>query len=92
MGYTVIVDNDIIEVHSDMCDKLFEKKEEISFKDLEFIDFNKFEELEEMIKDKENIVFCEECHPETREYDEEWDDFYQEFDDEDEIDDTRCEI
>ncbi len=92
MGYTVIIDEEKVEVHSDMCDRVFERKEEISFKNLEFIDFNKFEEFEELIKDKENVVFCEECNPQSREYDEEWDDFYQEFDDEDEIDDTRCEI
>ena len=92
MGYTIIIDEEKIEVHSDMCDRVFEKKEEISFKNLEFIDFNKFEEFEELIKDKENVVFCEECNPQSKAYDEEWDDFYQEFDDEDEIDDTRCEI
>jgi len=92
MGYTVIIDEEKIEVHSDMCDKMFEKKEEISFKNLEFINFNYFEEVEELIKDKENIVFCEECNPQTKEYDEEYDDFYEEFDDDEDIDNTICNI
>ena len=92
MGYCVVVEDNKIEVHSDMCDKLFEKKEEISFKDLEFIDFRLFEDVEEFLKDKENIIFCEYCSPESREYDEEWDDFYEEFDEDDEIDNSRCEI
>ena len=92
MGYSVVIDNENIEVHSDMCDELFKKKEEISFKNLEFINFNMFEEVTEFLKDKENIIFCEVCKPESREYDEEWDDFYEEFDDEDEVDDSRCKI
>ncbi len=92
MGYTVVMDENIVEVHSDMCEKLFEKKDEISFKNIEFIDFNLFNEVEDFLKGKENIVFCDVCNPQTKEYDEEWDDFYEEFDDEDEIDDTRCEI
>ena len=92
MGYSVVIDEDNIEVHCDMCDKLFERKDEISFKNLEFINFNLFDEVEEFIKDKENIIFCEECKPENKECDEEWDDFYEEFDDEDEIDNSRCDI
>ena len=92
MGYAVVIEDDKIEVHSDMCDRLFEKKEEISFKNMEFVNFIVFEEVEEFLKEKENVVFCDICKPQTKEYDEEWDDFYEEFDEEDEIDDTRCEI
>ncbi len=92
MGYTVVIDEKIMEVHSDMCERLFERKDEISFKNMEFIDFNMFDEVEEFLKEKDNVVFCEKCKPESRKYDEEWDDFYEEFDDEDEIDETRCEI
>ena len=92
MGYTIIIDEQIMEVHSDMCERLFERKDEISFKNMEFIDFNMFDEVEEFLKEKDNVVFCEKCKPESRKYDEEWDDFYEEFDDEDEIDETRCEI
>ena len=91
MGYTVVID-DKIEVHSDMCDELYKRKEEISFKDIEFVNFNFFDEVDEFLKDKENVIFCKICNPQTKEYDEEWDDFYEEFDDEDEIDDSRCEI
>ena len=94
MGYSVVIEENgnMIEVHSDMCDKLFEKKDEVSFKNMEFINYNLFDEVEEFLDGKENVVFCEVCNPQNRQYDEEWDDFYEEFDDEDEIDDTRCEI
>ena len=92
MGYSVIIDEALIEVHSDMCDKLFERKEELSSKNLEFINFNMFDEVEEFIKDKENIVFCEECKPESKEYDEEYDDFYEEFDEDDEEGYSSCDI
>ena len=92
MGYCIVIENDKFEIHSDMCDKLFEKKEEISFKNLEFIDFRLFEDVEEFLEDKENVIFCEYCNPESKEYDEEWDDFYEEFDEDDEIDNSRCEI
>jgi len=92
MGYSVIIDDEKIEIHSDMCDRVFEKKDEISFKNLEFINFNLFEEVEAFIKDKENVFFCEECKPESKEYDEEYDDFYEEFDEDDEEDYSSCDI
>jgi len=92
MGYSVILDGENIEIHSDMCDKVFEKKDSIFFKNLEIVNFNFFEEVEEFIKDKENVTFCEECKPESKEYDEEYDDFYEEFDEDDEIDNSRCSI
>ena len=90
MGYSIVIE-DKIEVHCDMCDELFKRKEEISFKNLEFINFNLFDEVEEFIKNKE-AVFCTICNPQNRECDEEWDDFYEEFGEDDEIDNSRCEI
>ena len=91
MGYSVVIDKDIIEVHCDMCEELFKRKEEISFKNLEFINFNLFDEVKDFIKEKE-VVFCDVCNPQTKECDEEWDDFYEEFDEDEEIDNSRCEI
>ena len=93
MGYALISYDEVIEVHSDMCDEVFEKKDDFEFNNkAEYVYFTTFEEVEEFLKDKdEEIVFCEKCKPEDGEYDEEYDDFYEEFDDEDEeIGDSCC--
>ena len=94
MGYTVISYDEVMEIHSDMCDEVFDKKDDFEFNNkAEYLNFSLFEEVEEFLeryKDLE-IIFCEKCKPETREYDEEYDDFYEEFDDEDEeIGDSCC--
>ena len=90
--YTIVIDKEFIEVHSDMCDKVFERKDEISYKNLEFVNLYTFDEVEEFLKEKKNIVFCEICQPQTRKYDEDLDDFYEEFDEDDDIDESRCDI
>ena len=89
MGYCVIDSPEFIEVHSDLCDKMFERKEDLELnKKAHFIEFFTFEEVENFINDEKNenkkIIYCEECNPLSKEYDEEGDDFYVEFDDEDE--------
>lgn len=95
MGYTLINYDEVIEVHSDMCDEVFDKKDNFEFNNkAQYLNFALFEEVEEFLKkeDSENkIVFCDKCKPESREYDEEYDDFYEEFDDEEEeIGDSCC--
>ena len=94
MGYTLISYNEIIEVHSDMCDEVFEKKDDFEFNnEAQYLNFALFEEVDEFLKRNEDkeIIFCTKCKPENREYDEEYDDFYEEFDDEDEeIGDSCC--
>ena len=94
MGYTLISYDNKIEVHSDMCDEVFDKKDDFEFNNkAQYLNFALFEEVEEFLeKNKdEEIIFCEKCKPENKEYDEEYDDFYEEFDDEDEeIGDSCC--
>jgi len=94
MGYTLISYDEIIEVHGDMCDEVFEKKDDFEFNNkANYIDFATFEEVEEFLNKNQDaeIVFCEKCTPQAKEYDEEYDDFYEEFDDEDEeIGDSCC--
>jgi hypothetical protein len=98
MGYMLIIDdkNSSIEIHSDLCDVVFDKREDIAVNStVEFIPFNKFEEIENYLKTGDyEITICNICKPdENREaLDEDYDDFYEEFDDEDEIDDSRCDI
>ena len=95
MGYTLISYDKIIEVHNDMCDSVFEKKDDVEFNNkAHYVDFATFEEVEEFLNKNQDveILFCEECNPESKEYDEEYDDFYEEFDDEEEIDNSRCDI
>jgi len=99
MGYMLIIDNENknIEIHSDLCDEVFNKKDDLSLNTkLEFIPFNFYSEIEEYletVKDFE-IVKCEICKPEENkeELDEDYDDFYEEFDDDEETDNTRCDI
>jgi hypothetical protein len=99
MGYMLIIDNENkqIEIHSDLCDVVFDKKDNLELNTkLEFIPFNFFNEIEDYLNtiDGFDIVECEICKPrENREeLDEDYDDFYEEFDDEEEVDDTRCDI
>jgi len=99
MGYMLIIDNENkqVEIHSDLCDVVFDKKDNLELNTkLEFIPFNFFNEIEDYLNtiDGFDIVECEICKPrENREeLDEDYDDFYEEFDDEEEVDDTRCDI
>ena len=87
MGYCVIDTPEKVEVHSDMCELVFEKKDNYQFNNIaHFIEFFTYEEVENFLKNIENkeIIFCEVCNPQTKEYDEEGDDFYVEFDEDDE--------
>ena len=94
MGYTLISYDNKIEVHSDMCDEVFDKKDDFEFNNkAQYLNFALFEEVEEFLENNKDveIIFCENCKPENKEYDEEYDDFYEEFDDEDEeIGDSCC--
>jgi len=88
MGYMLIIDNENknIEIHSDLCDVVFDKKEDLSVNTKsEFIPFNFFSEVKEYLDTVEEyeVVECEICKPaENKEkLDEEYDDFYEEFDD-----------
>jgi len=94
LGYTVISTNNKIEVHSDMCDVVYEKKDDFEFNNIaHYIDFFTFSEVEEFLKynsEDREIVFCEVCKPQTKKYDEEGDDEYVEFDDDD--DGYACEL
>ncbi|WP_456489391.1 hypothetical protein [Caminibacter pacificus] len=99
MAYEIIVnDNEkTIELHSDECDVLIGKKEDVEFNNnVLYITFNLFEEIEEFLKNHEDyeVIECEECKPkENRDVlDEEYDDFYEEFDEDEDIDSTRCDI
>ena len=99
MAYEVILDekNRTIEIHSDLCDVLLEKKEDFNFSnEVMYISFHLFEEIEEFLKNHEDyeVSYCEVCKPdENKEYlDEEYDDFYEEFDEDEDIDDSRCDI
>jgi hypothetical protein len=99
MGYMLIIDGDnkTLEIHSDLCDAVFNKKEdhELNSK-LEYIPFNFYSEIEDYLLqiDDFEILKCDICKPEENreELDEDYDDFYEEFDDDDEFDDTRCDI
>lgn len=89
MGYCVIETPEFIEVHSDMCDKMFEKKDDYQFNNkAHYLEFFIFDEVENFLNNENNknkeIIFCDKCNPSSREYDEEGDDFYVEFDDDDE--------
>jgi len=94
VGYTAIITDDKIEVHSDMCDVVYEKKDDFNFNNIaHYMDFFMFSDVEEFLKnnaeDKE-VIFCEVCKPQTQEYDEEGDDEYVEFDDDE--DGYACEL
>ena len=99
MGYTLIFDDESkqIEVHSDLCDVVFEKKDNFELNNkLEYLNLNLYEEVEEKLAayDGYEVIICEICKPdENRDsLDEDYDDFYEEFAEDDEIDDTRCDI
>jgi len=99
MGYMVIIDNEnkIIEIHSDLCDLVFDKKDDLNLNTkLEFIPFNFYSEIEDYLNNAEgfNVQNCVECRPDENreELDEDYDDFYEEFDDDEEFDGTRCDI
>ena len=99
MGYMLIIDNEnrTIQVHSDMCDVVFDKKDDLSVNTkLEFIPFNFYSEVEDYLKTVEDfeVSECDLCRPAQNrdELDEDYDDFYEEFDDDEEVDGTRCDI
>ncbi len=99
MAYEIILDeeNKTIELHSDVCDALMEKKDNFELNNkLFYVGLNLYEEVEEFIKNHEDyeVVECEICKPsENKEIlDEEYDDFYEEFDEDEDIDSTRCDI
>jgi hypothetical protein len=99
MGYEIVVDekNKIIEIHSDVCDRVIEKKDDYQLNnELFYVGFNLFEEVEEFLKNHEGfeIVECSECEPiKNKEIlDEMYDDFYEEFDEDEDFDSTRCDI
>jgi len=51
VGYTAIITDDKIEVHSDMCDVVYEKKDDFKFNNIaHYIDFFQFSEVEEFLK------------------------------------------
>jgi len=96
MGYELIIDENkkTIEIHSDVCDELLSKKEDI--KDEFYVGFNLYDEVEHFLETHKEyeIVECKVCKPsENKEIlDEEYDDFYEEFAEDDDIDSTRCDI
>jgi len=99
MGYMLIIDNKNkqMEIHSDLCDEVFEKKDNFEENgELEFTPFNFYDEIEEYLKSVEGfeIIECEICKPiENKEIlDEDYDDFYEEFDDDEVEDNSRCDI
>jgi len=88
MGYMLIIDNENkkMQIHSDLCDVVFETKEDLNLNTkLEFIPYNFYSEIEDYLKNvpEYEVVDCEICKPkENREnLDEDYDDFYEEFDD-----------
>ncbi|NPA10760.1 MAG: hypothetical protein GXO62_00775 [Epsilonproteobacteria bacterium] len=100
MAYELIIqpDEKMIEVHSDLCDKLMEKKDDFSFNSkaeyINVIDFNEVNDIIQKEYPDYSVLYCDMCEPDKRseEYDEEYDDFYEEFDDDEEIDNSRCNI
>jgi len=99
MAYELIVNENEkkVEIHSEVCDELIAKKEDVNFNnEVFYLVLNLFDEVEDFIKNHEDyeITECEVCKPrENREIlDEEYDDFYEEFDDDEDIDSTRCDI
>jgi hypothetical protein len=101
MAYELIIDNQSkkIEVHSDLCDVLMNTKDNFELNNvLEYIKLVNFEEVEGVIGKEEykdfEVIYCDECKPKENRalLDEEYDDFYEEFDEDDEIDNSRCDI
>jgi len=100
MAYMIIIDNENkqIEIHSDLCDVVFERKDDLKLNTkLEFIPFNFYSEIEgylENLDEDFEIINCEICKPKENQeiLDEEYDDFYEEFDDDEDYDETRCDI
>jgi hypothetical protein len=90
MGYMLIIDNENknIEIHSDLCDVVFEKKERMFLNpQWEFIPFHYYAEIEEYLNNTVDyeIFKCEICRPEENrnDFDEDYDDIYEEFDEDD---------
>ena len=100
MAYMIIIDNENkqIEIHSDLCDVVFDRKDDLKLNTkLEFAPFDFYSEIEEYLKNLDEdfeVINCEICKPkENREaFDEDYDDFYEEFDDDEDYDETRCDI
>ena len=100
MAYMIIIDNENkqIGIHSDLCDVVFDRKDDLKLNTkLEFAPFNFYSEIEEYLKNLDEdfeVINCEICKPkENREaFDEDYDDFYEEFDDDEDYDETRCDI
>ena len=87
MGYCVIETSEKVEIHSDLCELVFEKKDDYQFNNIaHFMEFFSFDEVENFLKNIEDkeVIFCKVCNSQTKGYDEEGDDFYVEFDDENE--------
>jgi len=99
VAYEVVIKDNKIYVHYDLCDKLIDLKDDLEYvNSAEFVNLINFAEVEEFLNKDEykdfEIIYCEECTPKEKqeEYDEEYDDFYEEFDDEEEIDNSRCDL
>ncbi len=101
MAYELIINEKekTIEIHSDLCDVLMDKKDNFELNNvLEYIHLMNFDEVDEfLLKDEYKefeIIYCEECKPKENRavLDEEYDDFYEEFPEDEDIDDSRCDI
>jgi hypothetical protein len=99
VAYELIIKDNVIEVHWDLCDKVMEHKDNFELNnEVEYINLIDFSEVEEFLKKDEyqdfEIVYCDVCAPKENQdrYNEEYDDFYEEFADDDEIDNSRCDI
>ncbi len=99
MAYELIINekDKRIEIHSDLCDVLMQRKDDFVFNNcVEYVHLMNFDEVVEVLKKYEDFEkkYCLECKPdENRDgLDEDYDDFYEEFAEDDEIDDTRCDI
>jgi len=97
MAYELIIDdeNKKIEIHSDLCDKFIEIKTDFN-NNFEYVNFHLFSEVENFLEKDEyrdfNIIECDECKPRenSKELDEEYNDFYEEFAEDDEDNPTCC--
>jgi hypothetical protein len=100
MAYMIIIDheNKQIQIHSDLCNVVFESKDNLTQNTkLEFTPFNFYSEIEEYLKNLDEdfeVINCDICKPKENQeiLDEEYDDFYEEFDDDEDYDETRCDI
>jgi hypothetical protein len=100
MGYEIIVNPEEknVEVHWDMCDDVFDKKDNFELNNkLQYVTYHLYEEVENYLNQLDEdyeIIFCEKCKPQENKekYDEEYDDFYVEFDEDDEPERSRCDL